>query len=95
MSPLSLTHSLSLHFSLSLSLSLSLRHVVEKHVERLTNSVMSLIAYFNLDPNRVLDVILDALEVSLSLARSLALSSSLARSLSLARAHSMYLSLSL
>ncbi len=56
-------------------------------MERLTNSVMSLIAYFNLDPNRVLDVILDALEVSLSLARSLALSR--ARALSLSIYHSL------
>ena len=36
--------------------------VGEKQVELLSNNVMSLIAYFNLDPNRVLDVMLDCLE---------------------------------
>lgn len=38
--------------------------VTARQVEHLTNSVMSLIAYFNLDPNRVLDVMLDCLEAS-------------------------------
>jgi len=39
----------------------------EKNVERLSNNVMSLIAYFNLDPNRVLDVMLDCLEGAVQL----------------------------
>ena len=34
----------------------------ERAVEALTKRVMALIAYFNLDPNRVLDVMLDCLE---------------------------------
>ena len=36
-----------------------------KHVELLGNKVMSLIAYFNLDPNRVLDVMLEYAPCSL------------------------------
>jgi len=41
--------------------------VTAKDVALLTNSVMSLIAYFNLDPNRVLDVMLDCLEAAVLL----------------------------
>lgn len=41
--------------------------VSEKAREHLTKSTMSLIAYFNLDPNRVLDVMLDVLEEAVNL----------------------------
>eukprot|EP00960_Hanusia_phi_P053836 762475-Hanusia_phi.AAC.4 len=40
--------------------------LTEDNVERVANNIQSLIAYFNLDPNRVLDVVLDCFESCLN-----------------------------
>ncbi len=40
--------------------------LTEHNVERVSNNVQALVAYFNLDPNRVLDVMLDCYESALA-----------------------------